>query len=81
MGKTCITNYLCGRSLFAIIDPDDPDNFLIDGGIGISHKPISETSIPNIWVDKNNKLIYGDCPGFGDTKGEIQDIANAFFIT
>ena len=27
-----------------------------------------------------SKIVYWDCPGFEDTKGVEQDIANGFFI-
>jgi len=36
------------------------------------------TTTPNIWNDNN--VSYIDCPGFLDTHGPDQDIANAFFI-
>ena len=45
----------------------------------IGDKTISETSIPWPWV-KDNETIFWDCPGFEDTRGIEQDIANGYYI-
>lgn len=86
-GKSTLVNYLSGNKLIAkkkergglennkiVIDTINNNN------VKINHTTVSETTVPNKWFDNNNNLVYWDCPGFGDTKGPIQDIANAFYI-
>lgn len=52
----------------------------------IGHESVSMTTIPNKWLSKEEfdecltDIIYWDCPGFEDTKGPFQDIANAFYV-
>ena len=40
----------------------------------------AETDFPGIYYDEQNDVIYCDCPGFFDNRGEIQDIINSFAI-
>jgi len=49
------------------------------GDIKISHDPVSETKIPNK-CETDEGLIIWDCPGFEDTNGIVQEIANSFYI-
>ncbi|WPX99760.1 Putative GTP-binding and tetratricopeptide repeat-containing protein (plasmid) [Candidatus Megaera polyxenophila] len=49
-------------------------------GATIGATAVSETTIPKSWFDQKSKIVYWDCPGFEDTKGVEQDIANGFFI-
>ena len=49
-------------------------------GFKVGHSYEAETTIPNLYYDSENKVLYCDCPGFFDTRGEIQDIANSFSI-
>jgi GTPase SAR1 family protein len=84
-GKSTLINGLIGKKLEVI--ENEQEDFVIRLELGqegraplIGEKiSISETSIPYIWRDSYEN-IYWDCPGFEDTKGPIQDIANAFFI-
>lgn len=85
-GKSTLTNYLTGAEL-KVIKSDKP------GGTPyielakenhdrpkIGHTTVSETTVPNKFIDEANKLVYWDCAGFGDNKGLIQDIVNAFYL-
>ena len=36
--------------------------------------------VPAHFVDDSNKMVFWDCPGFEDNRGEVQEIANAFYI-
>ncbi len=49
-------------------------------GAAIGNSSISQTSIPELYCDDKNKLWYWDCPGFRDTKGWVQEIANGYYI-
>jgi hypothetical protein len=44
----------------------------------LGHDGDSKTTVPN--KIKMGNIVYWDCPGFGDTKGAVQDIANAFYV-
>ena len=46
--------------------------------IRIGHSPLSETTIPN--KCKVQDTLVWDCPGFKDTAGIAQEIANGFYI-
>lgn len=48
-------------------------------GAKIGSTLVSETTVPIPYLDDKNN-IYWDCPGFEDSKGPEQDIANGFFI-
>ncbi|KAF0427131.1 50S ribosome-binding GTPase family protein [Gigaspora margarita] len=77
-GKTTLLNYLTGISLsskkngrfgeFEIHGVDSLNNVTISNG------SISQTSLPY------NRGEYWDCPGFGDTRGSVQEIINAYSI-
>ena len=81
-GKSTLAHVLSGIELQSIID-DTTGNIIVDAvqpleTIKISHRVVSETKVPNKQV-LNNVTIW-DCPGFKDTGGVIQEIANAFYI-
>lgn len=63
-----------GRRVITIADDAELPGFTIGHGLA------SETSIPNVWHDKETNLIYCDCPGFMDSRGPEQEIVNAFAI-
>ena len=46
----------------------------------IGHTNIAQTDFPGIYSDEQKDVIYCDCPGFFDNRGEIQDIINSFAI-
>jgi len=82
VGKSTFMNYLAGKKLIVkdgiaisgrpelIIDTKDeplPKS-------SISHSLTSETTYPSHWED------YWDCPGFGDNRGPVTEIASAYSI-
>lgn len=46
----------------------------------IGNTGLAETIIPGIEYDQGTDMIFCDCPGFFDNRGEIQDITNSFAI-
>ncbi|CAG8470027.1 10073_t:CDS:1 [Dentiscutata heterogama] len=83
-GKTTLFNYLIGNSLFSK-ENIDCGGFEIYSGIktyigdplnkiNIYNHSISQTSIPL------NQGEFWDCPGFGDSRGDVQNIINAYSI-
>ena len=79
-GKSTLLHSLAGIALkgkmirgFLRLEPDDEELF------EIGHDAYSVTSIPNVYGDPVNKIVYFDCPGFLDTTVE-QRILNAFAI-
>ena len=49
-------------------------------GFTIGHALDSATTVPVSWYDQASNLVYWDCPGFMDSRGEGQEIVNAFAI-
>jgi len=85
-GKSTLVNYLTGARLKAI-ESDNPDGDfnidLVDADTTrpkIGHQLSSQTTVPNRLVDFAQRTVYWDCPGFLDTKGHYQDIANCYYI-
>jgi len=81
-GKSTLAYYLAKEELTAVEDKKgtlrlEPVNN--KNGIIVNHSMDSETKIPNKLIDKNGTIIW-DCPGFQDTGGIAQEIANAFYI-
>jgi|SRR5579872_4698352 len=90
-GKSTLLNYMGGIDLIAtktqtsklsrsklMIDVSNSNN--IEGVAKIGNTYLSETSLPNIIPCNDKNIIFCDCPGFGDNKGHIQEIANAYYI-
>jgi len=82
-GKSTLINYIAQNNLYAE-KKGYPPKYIINtdnqlGDIKIGNTSISETTVPNRWIDKDG-VSYWDCPGFGDTKGVVQDVANGFYI-
>ena len=82
-GKSTLINYIAQNKLYAE-KKGYPLKYIVNtdnqlGDIKIGNTSVSETTIPNKWIDKDG-VAYWDCPGFGDTKGVVQDVANAFYI-
>ena len=83
-GKSTLVNYLAGNELKAAKNKYQDDVYNIKAsnaveGIEIGNSTSSCTKIPAKLISEN-KVAYWDCPGFGDTEGQIQDITNAYFI-
>ncbi|XP_065667223.1 uncharacterized protein LOC136087730 [Hydra vulgaris] len=87
-GKSTLINFLIGNRIVAVkqkfgktilVKEDDK---IIGPRIGID--AVSVTTLPTKWVVGNesciNGLILWDAPGFSDSRGEIQDITNSFYI-
>ncbi|CAG8686561.1 7370_t:CDS:1, partial [Scutellospora calospora] len=75
-GKTTLLGYLTGIPLFS--KEDDLGDYIIyakdSNELDINDRPISQTSLPKF------REVYWDCPGFGDTRGPVQNIVNAYSI-
>ena len=87
-GKSTLINFLIGIVLIAVKQRFGK-TFLVkmDGetvGPEIGIESSSLTTLPTKWDVKNKSCIDGvtlwDAPGFGDSRGEIQDITNSFYI-
>ncbi|GBC08661.1 hypothetical protein RclHR1_00830012 [Rhizophagus clarus] len=77
-GKSALLNYLAEVPLFSKAD-EGFDEFVINTdsaveGMEIGDGCVAKTSLPSSWME------FWDCPGFGDTRGSVQDIVNAFSI-
>lgn len=79
VGKTTILSFLAKRKLYVkvhglntILDSDDND------GLKIGHDRFSETRVPTkIMIDN---MVFFDCSGFKDNRGEEFEISNSFFV-
>ncbi len=81
-GKSTLTHLLARKPLKTKVD-DNTGDTLIEAvnpseDLKISHRSASETKIPNKQEYKN--VTIWDCPGFKDTGGIVQEIANTFYI-
>jgi len=83
VGKSTLTYLLAGKQLYS--EKNAEDDYVIKsltelGAIKIAdNKYASETRIPNKWTSTDGTTLW-DCPGFSDTEGIEQEIANAFYI-
>ena len=83
VGKSTLINLLANVPLEAFCDEAtgimriNAPAFL--SGFKIGHSVASETAIPNKWRSPDG-VVFWDCPGFLDNRGEAQEIANATFI-
>ena len=80
-GKSTLVHSLAGKELIS----DKEFELDVKGkdylpGLKIGHGVDSATTIPRSWYDQSNNLVYWDCPGFMDSRGEGQEIVNAFSI-
>ncbi|CAG8613179.1 25244_t:CDS:2 [Dentiscutata erythropus] len=75
-GKSTLSGYLIGIPLFS--KEDDLGDYTIcakdPNEIDINAGPTSQTSLPTC------RGVYWDYPGFGDTRGPVQNIVNAYSI-
>ncbi|WP_040256167.1 GTPase domain-containing protein [Rickettsia hoogstraalii] len=77
-GKSALTYYLAGEKLKVnkkVLEIEE--NKIVDN-IKINHTTKSETKIPGKYKLSNTTIV--DLPGFEDTGGIVQEIANAFYI-
>lgn len=94
VGKSTLVNYLSGVKLKKVEREVEKyaygrqetiieEVLEVDKSVGqvmIGHDSSSMTAVPNKWHDNQTNITYWDCPGFEDTHGPTQDIANAFYI-
>ncbi|MHB9148137.1 MAG: lipase family protein [Candidatus Amoebophilus sp.] len=94
-GKSTIADWLTGKKMFSIQDPDfassdpidnkfhfilsDTQNSTYDVSSRIAPGVKSKTITPELWPAKG-EWVYADCPGFNDTRGPLQKIKNALYI-
>lgn len=81
VSKSTIANIIIGQILK--IKENEFGNIFLDANDAPFHmgeEMISDTTIPNIYVDHSRKLLICDAPGFDDNRGVLQDIINAFAI-
>lgn len=81
-GKSTLVHLLSGCQLQAKFD-NEVGELVIDAlqpiqDVIISHNKLSETRIPSKRVIGD--IVIWDCPGFSDTTGIVQEIANSFYI-
>ncbi|HJD60430.1 MAG TPA: tetratricopeptide repeat protein, partial [Rickettsia endosymbiont of Omalisus fontisbellaquei] len=84
-GKSTLAYLLAGKKLKikkiesteqTVFEAEEPNENIV-----INHNQVSETSIPGkIMGGKDKDIAIWDCPGFMDTTGIPQEIANAFHI-
>jgi GTPase SAR1 family protein len=78
VGKTTILSYLGNKKLVVRMHGL---NAVLDGQgerLGIGHDRLSETRVPSkVIIDD---LVFFDCAGFGDNRGEEVEISNSFFV-
>lgn len=60
------------------LNPRNPRDLL--PGFMISHGTHVGTQAPCPWHDRENNNVYWDCPGFGDPRGELEEIVNSVSI-
>lgn len=79
VGKTTILSFLAKRKLFikihglnTILDAEEGD------GLKIGHDRFSETRVPQKIIIDN--MVFFDCSGFKDNRGEEYEISNSFFV-
>ncbi len=83
-GKSTLINCLAGAKLKAV-RKGFPGELIIEaeenvGDIKIVSGGASGTTVPGKYFDPQRGLTYFDCPGFDDTRGVEQEIANAYYI-
>lgn len=80
-GKSTLTSLLTGAELkseeimagqFRIVD----ESGLISG----VSTTTSKTIVPELMIDKENGIIYYDCPGFNDSRGVVNDMSVTYLI-
>ncbi|MFY9589797.1 tetratricopeptide repeat protein [Rickettsia endosymbiont of Halotydeus destructor] len=79
-GKSTLTYLLAGEEL-KVVEDNGAMFFkavVPKENIVINHTQVSETKISSKLTDKNGVAIW-DCPGFMDTRGTAEEIANAFY--
>lgn len=82
-GKSTLVNYIIGNILECVRDQHTRLLNVIShskDGPKIGHSALSETVYPSKWVTEKFDEVVWDAPGFGDNRGAVQDISNAFYI-
>jgi predicted GTPase len=78
-GKSTLVNGLIGRALkykihkgkLRLVDENE-----ISNSPKIGHGNDSETSIIRLYSKNNSSIVYADCAGFGENRGEEQEVLN-----
>ena len=83
-GKSTLINFLAGSKLKAVAT-GFPPQLIIEaeenlGDIKIVSGGTSGTKAPDKYFDPQTGITYFDCPGFDDTRGVEQEVANAYYI-
>lgn len=80
-GKTTLSEWLSGKELRTIQDPDDATEFIFESDSGnIKGRAISKTTCPTLYPIDKIKAHCADCPGLKDTRGVLQKIKNTVYI-
>ncbi len=86
-GKTTLLHYLAGKDLHVKQIPNSKKYFLdvdsqnlLKGSSGPAPTVDSGTLFPSSWYDSSKNIVYWDCTGFRDSRGDVQEITNAFAI-
>lgn len=82
-GKSTLVNYLVNINNLIVEVNENGDHVFALGNISnniakIGHTLTSETSLPNKIINFATNEVFWDCPGFGDTKGVLSDVLNAY---
>lgn len=85
-GKSTLANLLVKNPLVSVFDEKE-DEFVIEIDPdqdsqkfpAIKHGTLSETTVPNK-MKADTGVVVWDCPGFSETGGTKQEIANAFYV-
>ena len=87
-GKSTLIHQLVDRKVVAEYPQNETSLKLfvrkedqIGEAFAIGHGVTSCTTNPNAYHDKQNNIIWWDCPGFLDTKGIIQDLCNQIAVS
>jgi GTPase SAR1 family protein len=78
-GKSTLTQFIVGNKNLKSYD-DEKDLELSISGDTISNTIfLSYTTVPNLVVDNETRIVFADCPGFDDTRDYKYDIVGTLF--
>lgn len=82
-GKSTLTSLLTGAQLQSKETvPGSYEYLIVDekGLISGESTTVSKTIIPELMNDTKNRVTYYDCPGFNDSRSDINDISVTYLI-